>query len=524
MLGAVVADTIPSEITGASWTCTATGAAACGDTGDTGDIATTVDLPIGDTATFTVTGTRRPVGDGHAHEHRHRHGGVGHRRPGRQQQLGHRHRRPHPRGGPRHRQGRLHGPPPCPARRSPTPSRCRTRPVRPTSSARRVVDSFPAELSSTSWTCARCIGRFVWRRVGQRRHQHDGRSARGRHRDLHGHRHGRVDGDGRADQHGDRLGPDRGDRDRRQRQRRLRHRHPDAGGRPVDHQDRRADRRRPRRSDQLHDRRLERRARRRSSMPASPTWSSADLLGAGWTCVATGGSSCTGAGSGSIDELVTLAPAGSATFTLTATVASTATGSLVNTADVEMPTGTTDPTPGNNTATDTDTLTPQADLAVTKVNAGTTVVAGSATSYTVEVDQQRAVGRHRCDRHRRHAGRPRVGHLDLLGNRRFVLPHPGHRRHQRLGRPRRRWHRHVHDRCHGGRRCDRQRGQHRVGGRARHGRRPDARQRLGDRHRLDRGANTTSRSPRTTAPRPRCPAPRSSTRSWSRTRRDPPTP
>ena len=47
---------------------------------------------------------------------------------------------------------------------------------------------------------------------------------------------------------------------------------------------------------------------------------------------------------------------GSVTFTVTATVTATP-GTLSNTATVSVPNGVTDPTPGNNSATDTDTLT-----------------------------------------------------------------------------------------------------------------------------------------------------------------------
>ena len=114
----------------------------------------------------------------------------------------------------------------------------------------------------------------------------------------------------------------------------------------------------------------------------------AALTGASWTCVASSGSSCSASGSGNIDESVTVAPGGTTTFTLVATVSSSATGSLVNRADVALPDGATDPTPGNNTATDTDTLTPVADLVVVKDDDATTVVAGTATDYTVTVTNQ----------------------------------------------------------------------------------------------------------------------------------------
>ena len=48
-------------------------------------------------------------------------------------------------------------------------------------------------------------------------------------------------------------------------------------------------------------------------------------------------------------------PVGSTvTYTVTGTVSASATGTLVNTATVATPAGVTDPTPSNNTATDTD--------------------------------------------------------------------------------------------------------------------------------------------------------------------------
>ena len=52
--GAAVTDNFPAEITGASWTCATTGGATCTASG-TGDINDTVDLPVGATATYTVT-------------------------------------------------------------------------------------------------------------------------------------------------------------------------------------------------------------------------------------------------------------------------------------------------------------------------------------------------------------------------------------------------------------------------------------------------------------------------------------
>ena len=49
------------------------------------------------------------------------------------------------------------------------------------------------------------------------------------------------------------------------------------------------------------------------------------------------------------------------------------------------PAGVTDTNPGNNSATDTDTLTPQADLAITKTDGVASVSAPGTTTYTIVV-------------------------------------------------------------------------------------------------------------------------------------------
>ncbi len=112
----------------------------------------------------------------------------------------------------------------------------------------------------------------------------------------------------------------------------------------------------------------------------------AAMAGVGWTCVASVGSTCAApGGAGHIATTVTLLPGGTATFTATGTLSTTATGSLVNTASVSAPAGVTDPNAANNTATDTDTLTPQADLAVTKTDGQASAVPGTQATYTVTV-------------------------------------------------------------------------------------------------------------------------------------------
>jgi uncharacterized repeat protein (TIGR01451 family) len=102
-----------------------------------------------------------------------------------------------------------------------------------------------------------------------------------------------------------------------------------------------------------------------------------------WTCVGAGGGTCTASGSGNINDAVNLPAGGSTTHTATCTISAAATGTLSNTATVTAAGGITDPTPGNNSATDTDTLAPSADLAITKTDGVTTVLAGGSLTYTI---------------------------------------------------------------------------------------------------------------------------------------------
>lgn len=102
-----------------------------------------------------------------------------------------------------------------------------------------------------------------------------------------------------------------------------------------------------------------------------------------WTCAGAGGGTCTAAGSGNINDAVGLPVGGSATYTATCTIAASATGNLANTATVAGG-AISDPTPGNNTATDTDTLTPVADLSVVKTGP-TFAQRGADLRYTIVV-------------------------------------------------------------------------------------------------------------------------------------------
>src|SRR5581483_5764915 len=101
----------------------------------------------------------------------------------------------------------------------------------------------------------------------------------------------------------------------------------------------------------------------------------ATLTGATYTATATGGA--TG-----------YAASGTITYVVKATISSSATGTLSNTATVGAPAGVTDPNTTNNSATDSDTLsggTTSTDLQITMTDGKTTVVPGSVVTYTIVV-------------------------------------------------------------------------------------------------------------------------------------------
>src|SRR5207244_2320984 len=104
-----------------------------------------------------------------------------------------------------------------------------------------------------------------------------------------------------------------------------------------------------------------------------------------WTASGTAGTSGFDAsGTGNIsDGGITIPAGGSVTYVVTATVASSKTGDLTNTATVSSAVA--DPTPANNSATDTDTPLFVSDLSVTKTDGVTSVDAGTSTTYTIVV-------------------------------------------------------------------------------------------------------------------------------------------
>ncbi|HTX91046.1 MAG TPA: SdrD B-like domain-containing protein, partial [Anaerolineales bacterium] len=103
---------------------------------------------------------------------------------------------------------------------------------------------------------------------------------------------------------------------------------------------------------------------------------------AAWTCAGVGGATCTASGSGNIGDTVDIPAGQHVTYTVTANIASTLTGDLVNTATVAHPA---DTNSANNSATDTDTQNSQVDLSVTKDDGVTQYVPGMSVTYTVTI-------------------------------------------------------------------------------------------------------------------------------------------
>ncbi|WP_376691351.1 IPTL-CTERM sorting domain-containing protein [Wenzhouxiangella sp. EGI_FJ10409] len=105
-----------------------------------------------------------------------------------------------------------------------------------------------------------------------------------------------------------------------------------------------------------------------------------------WTCAASTGSSCTANGSGDINDIVTILAGGDVTFTATCDIDATATGSLSNTATVAADAPIIDPDLGNNSATDSNTLEPSADLAISKTDNQAEHTPGTPIDYVIVVE------------------------------------------------------------------------------------------------------------------------------------------
>ncbi|MEO8275582.1 MAG: GEVED domain-containing protein [Thermoanaerobaculia bacterium] len=114
----------------------------------------------------------------------------------------------------------------------------------------------------------------------------------------------------------------------------------------------------------------------------------APLTGCNWTSLSAGGATGNSAGpvAGNIAQPGLGFPAGSSiTYTATCNISPLATGTLVNTATIAAGVGVFDPNATNNSATDSDTLTPSTDLSVTKTDGSATEIPGTPVSYTIVI-------------------------------------------------------------------------------------------------------------------------------------------
>ena len=105
-----------------------------------------------------------------------------------------------------------------------------------------------------------------------------------------------------------------------------------------------------------------------------------------WSCTTTVGGEClTPNGISNINTSINLPPAGKATFTASGDLSPSAVGLLINTANVNAPTGMSESNAVDNLAIDTDTLTPNISLTLTKTDNKTSIAPGQATNYTIVV-------------------------------------------------------------------------------------------------------------------------------------------
>ncbi|MFN8445322.1 MAG: choice-of-anchor Q domain-containing protein [Caldilineaceae bacterium] len=108
-----------------------------------------------------------------------------------------------------------------------------------------------------------------------------------------------------------------------------------------------------------------------------------NFTGVTWTGIGSGGATGPASGSGNINTSINLSSGSSFTFTINGTVSPAARGTLTNSATIVVPGGAIDPNTANNSATDSDTLTPQADLAITVTDGATSETPGTSIAYTI---------------------------------------------------------------------------------------------------------------------------------------------
>jgi uncharacterized repeat protein (TIGR01451 family) len=103
-----------------------------------------------------------------------------------------------------------------------------------------------------------------------------------------------------------------------------------------------------------------------------------------WTCISSIPLCNNGAGAGTLNTTESLGAGERLTYTVSAVIATTATGVMTNTAVVVPPLTVTDPVTSNNTSTVTTTLVPEAVLQIKKIGPAT-ATPGTQITYTIAV-------------------------------------------------------------------------------------------------------------------------------------------
>jgi uncharacterized repeat protein (TIGR01451 family) len=104
-----------------------------------------------------------------------------------------------------------------------------------------------------------------------------------------------------------------------------------------------------------------------------------------WTCGGAGGGTCTASGSGNISDNTNLPVGASVTYTAICNIDVAATGTLANTATVTVGGGVTDPTPGNNSATDSNTLLTPPNADVSPLSLSATIPVNQTTTAPLTI-------------------------------------------------------------------------------------------------------------------------------------------
>ncbi len=106
-----------------------------------------------------------------------------------------------------------------------------------------------------------------------------------------------------------------------------------------------------------------------------------------WTCSGANGGTCQSSGIGNSisDNTVALPVGASVAYSATCSLPTSATGTLSNTASIAPPAGVGDPANGNNSSTETDTITPQVELSITNSDGQTLQTAGLSATYNIQV-------------------------------------------------------------------------------------------------------------------------------------------